>query len=498
MPASGPPADDVLPVGTFSYVDSPCPDPVWKGIPELKMGPQFTCGQLKVPENRSNPGGRQISLAVARLKSSSSSPAPEPLLMLTGGPGGSGMLSAVSEYKNAALNRDRDVIFIDQRGTLNSTPFLDCREIDTFNEIAVGLLTAGDDSQNSDLKSVEDCRKRWADAGVDLAMYDTTENAADLAALRQALKIDAWHVYGVSYGTDLAQQYLRNYPDGIRTAVLDSIVPPNMSLVKSFWASAADGYEALDTACQTQPACQRMIPDLRGTLSKIVNNLDDTPKLVNAKRADGRNVPVMMDGYKFANLVNNRSLAKGGLDDVPAIIAAAGKGDLQPAANAVATAGQQQPAPIAGYGLALGVFCRESVAYTTREDVLAAAKQANPTFPERVLEFTPQAPRLIDECATWKAGKAPELSQLPAQSDIPILILAGALDGVTAPANAEFATPTMPNSTVLEFPDSGHGVLDWSTCGPDTVTGFLKEPKKSYRPSCMAVLKAPTFTTTTR
>jgi pimeloyl-ACP methyl ester carboxylesterase len=97
----------------------------------------------------------------------------------------------------------------------------------------------------------------------------------------------------------------------------------------------------------------------------------------------------------------------------------------------------------------------------------------------------------------WNAVKAPERSQLPAQSDIPILILAGELDGVTAPANAELATPTLPNAGVLSFPDSGHGVLDQSTCGSDTVTGFLNDPKRDYRPACLAGLKAPTFATTT-
>ncbi len=219
------------------------------------------------------------------------------------------------------------MIFIDQRGTLNADPFLDCREIDTFTTEAVGLLTADAETEKLDLASVEACRKRWTGAGVDLAMFDTAENAADLAALRLALKIDAWHVYGVSYGTDLTQQYLRNYPEGIRSAVLDSIVPPNLGLVKSFWGSAADGYEALAAACQTQPQCAQLIPDLEGTLSKVVNDLNAKPQTLQATLANGQSVTAVVDGYKFANLVTARSLSKGGLDDVPAIIAAAAKGD---------------------------------------------------------------------------------------------------------------------------------------------------------------------------
>ena len=187
MPAAAPPesptspstpaVDGPVPIGPYAYADSPCPDPVWKGLPELKLGPEYTCGRLTVPENRVKPEGKQISIPVTRLKSSSPNPKPEPLLMLTGGPGGSGFLSAVTEYTDARLNRDRDVIFIDQRGTLNADPFLDCREIDAFTTEAVGLLTAGAETEEKDLASVEACRNRWTGAGVDLAMFDTAENS---------------------------------------------------------------------------------------------------------------------------------------------------------------------------------------------------------------------------------------------------------------------------------------------------------------------------------
>ena len=148
-------ADGPVPIGPYAYAEGPCPDPVWKGLPELVFGPEYTCGRLTVPENRTKPEGKQISIPVARLKSSSPNPKPEPLLMLTGGPGGSrASLSAVTEYKDAKLNRDRDVIFIDQRGTLNADPFLDCREIDAFTTEAVGLLTADAETGKKDVASV--------------------------------------------------------------------------------------------------------------------------------------------------------------------------------------------------------------------------------------------------------------------------------------------------------------------------------------------------------
>jgi pimeloyl-ACP methyl ester carboxylesterase len=494
---STPAAVGPLPIGPYAYSDAPCPDPLIEGLQIPPLGADFSCGRLTVPEDRSKAEGKQISIAVARLKSSNSAPKPEPLLMLSGGPGGTGLVDAVVAYGQLNLNRDREVIFIDQRGTLHSDPFLGCPEIDTFTQQAVAWTTADAETERKDLAAVAACRQRLTGQGIDLRMFDTAENSADLAALRLALNIPAWHVYGVSYGTDLALQYLRNYPDGIVSEVLDSVVPPNMSLIKSFWNSAASGFQELSAACSAQPACVQMLPDLEATLTTVVNDLNARPRTIKVTLPNGQSVSAVIDGYKFANLVETRSLVPGGYDDIPAIIAAAAKGNVRPAATAIAAAAQPTPSPAVGYGLAFGVFCRESIAYTTKEAVFAAGKQALPNFPDQVLEFTLQTPRFFADCGVWDIGKAPDLSQQPAQSSVPVLILTGQLDAVTAPSNAEFAVPILPNSTVLKFPDSAHGVLTWSSCGPATVTGFINDPRKGYRPTCLTGLKSPTFATKT-
>ena len=45
------------------------------------------CGTLKVPEDRSNPGGRQIGLRVAVVPALAAVPAPDPFFAIAGGPG---------------------------------------------------------------------------------------------------------------------------------------------------------------------------------------------------------------------------------------------------------------------------------------------------------------------------------------------------------------------------------------------------------------------------
>jgi pimeloyl-ACP methyl ester carboxylesterase len=49
--------------------------------------------------------------------------------------------------------------------------------------------------------------------------------------------------------TDLALQTLRDHPEGIRSVVLDSVVPPQANTMLSFWPSAASGLTAMFDAC---------------------------------------------------------------------------------------------------------------------------------------------------------------------------------------------------------------------------------------------------------
>src|SRR3954467_3164645 len=114
-----------------SYVSAPCPDPNLPGRPEGNLGPNYTCGYLTVPENRGKPDGRTIRLSVARVKAASATPQPDPIVYLEGGPGVSGLLAAPGNVLRG-INADRDVIFVDQRGTYHDDPFLPCPEIDAF------------------------------------------------------------------------------------------------------------------------------------------------------------------------------------------------------------------------------------------------------------------------------------------------------------------------------------------------------------------------------
>ena len=135
-----------------SYEAAPCPRPNYPGVPEADLGPNYTCGYLTVPENRSKPNGRTIRLLVARAKAVSDTPKPDPIIYLASGPGGAGTLSAPGVIAGE-MNANRDVIFVNPRGTIHSDPFISCPETDEFAAQLIGLVFAAPSTADLDAKA---------------------------------------------------------------------------------------------------------------------------------------------------------------------------------------------------------------------------------------------------------------------------------------------------------------------------------------------------------
>jgi pimeloyl-ACP methyl ester carboxylesterase len=476
---------------TFSA--AACPKPNVPGIPQADLGPEFHCGYLTVPQDRAHPAGRQIKVAVARLKAIHPLPSSIPLLYLAGGPGGTGLASAPGLVARG-INEHRDIIFIDQRGTLHAKPLLSCGEIDAFTVRALGLPSEAAGTVSLSDKATAACRNRLSAAGDDLAAYNTPENAADVADLRVAMHIPRWDVFGVSYGTDLAMQLERDHPQGVRSLVLDSPVPPQLNLINEFWPNAAAGYNALFQACTAQTACRTAFPHLKATFAATVHRLSSHPlhvQLPATSTSPARTV--VIDGYTFANLIVVLSLTPGNYAGMPSLISQVARGDGTLAARTLI--GTITPPDLTGYGLTFGVFCREQVAFTTAKQNLAIAQKALPAFPKAVLQFAPQAPYLFNICRIWNAGKASPHVREALHTTIPILLLSGSFDAITPPRFARVAKQASPHSQLVVFPGLGHDVLIASECGRSVVDSFLQHPSKGAATGCLSTVKVPAFTT---
>jgi pimeloyl-ACP methyl ester carboxylesterase len=423
----------------------------------------------------------------------SATPKHDPLVYLSGGPGGGGSFEVTSMIKKG-LNADREVIFVDQRGTHHADPLLGCPEYDRVVNDAISVPFTADSTTAADTVAVQKCRDRLAATGVDLASYNTAENAADIADLRVALGIDTWDVYGVSYGSNLALAVLRDHPQGIRSVVLDSVSPPSNNIVENWWAAPASSFKAIFAACAAQPSCAAAYPNLAADFTATVNRLEKTPVVVQAKDASGAPVTVNIDGFPFAYAVIMAS-ERGDASGVPKMITDMARGD---AGSTVAAMLALQTPPVivglGGLGLAFGVFCSEDANLTTEAAALAKATSVLPGFPDRVLRVQPKQGRLFTECPVWNVGKADAAASAPTVSDLPVLIMEGDFDAATAPEWANLITPNLKNSHLVQFPFTGHAVLPKSRCAQSIMTSFLDNPTQPVDHTCAAQTTL-TFTT---
>lgn len=477
----------------ISYESAPCPAPNFPGVPQADLGANYRCGYLSVPENRDDPRSRMIRILVARVKAASDKPKPDPIVFLAGGPGGAGTLSAPGVVAGG-MSADRDVIFVNQRGAVHSDPHLACPEMDDFTARAVDLAFQDQSTADLDAAAVAACRKRLEPAGFRLASYNTRENAADLADLRVKLGIDQWNVYGVSYGTDLAQQLLRADPEGIRSVVLDSVVPPAINIVDHWWEAPASGLAAIIAACNDQPNCAAAYPDLATVFLNTVNKLSQAPLKVTTTGPTGNPVQVTVDGFKVVPLVLDWSADPAKVTDIPRMLFGLANGDGSlAAAGIVATVPPPEQRGLLGAGLGLGAYCQEMANWTTPEQALAQARAAMPGLPDSVLRITPTGSWIFRECGAWGLGRSDTADRLPVHSKVPTLILSGTFDSSTAPKWVQQITPGLSNSLALRFPGVGHGVLPNSTCAQSIMTAFLDNPRVDVDQSCIAYTTFPSF-----
>jgi len=211
------------PVATFE--EAPCPF-------EVPEGAMVECGFVVVPEDHSDPTGPTIRLAVAVLKDQSGEHQPDPVMLLTGGPGEKTVANGPALAPVLApIHPNRDLILFDQRGVGLSEPALECPE---FVQALFDLLDEPDPNValQARFDALMACRDRLMSEGHNLSAYNTVQNAADVDAIRVALGYDQVNLYGGSYGSLLAQATMRDHPEGIRSVAINSVLPLEKSLFR--------------------------------------------------------------------------------------------------------------------------------------------------------------------------------------------------------------------------------------------------------------------------
>lgn len=429
------------------------------------------CGYLTVPENRTRGDSPTIELAVAILYAPDGN-TEAPIIFLDGGPGGSSLAEFSAAEWDFPFTRNRDLIFIDQRGTGYSIPTLDCPEL-------------SDDSYDLAVENPErDCRDRLAAEGVDLTAYNTTENAADIAALRNALGIEEWNLLGVSYGTRLALDVMRFHPEGIRSVILDSPFPPNADTAVDELVLTYDMMAALFATCAADAYCSQEYPDLE-------NVFLDTVAALNADPFED------LTGDNFFQTVSSAMQDTDLIPLIPYVIYEVYNGNYDALQEIEAetfsrrTQFQDDADRTDSEGMYNSVMCHDEYAfgdYNRTEEAVAGR------IPEEVEGGLLQSSfEIFQMCDFWGAGVADSVENAAVSSDIPTLVLVGEFDTATPVQWATLTAQSLGNSFVFVFPGAGHSLLTTTDCSVDVITEFLNDPGTEPDRTCIDNIEWPYF-----
>ena len=449
------------------FVEADCS--TWFG---RTRGAHVDCGYLSVLEDRARPDGNVIRLAVARLRGSVPSPQSDPVIYLAGGPGESALDKAGSVFREQAFIADtrfiweeRDLILLDQRGVGRSEPRLECPDY-RRQRAELPVLDLDPDELQREVDALLACKRALSEQGIDLSAYTPEAIAADVADLAAAMGYQTYNLYGSSFGTRLALTVMRDFPDHVRSAVLDGVWPPQVNAAEARHANAAAALEALFRRCEADPECSRLYPDLEQELWQIVDRYTAHPTTIPKH-----------DGHYLLGRVVESLPSNSWIPYLPFLVHRIAVGD-----HAVADAFIQPLTP-------WGAWIHNSAAWT------ALLCHAEGSFADlsRVLADRAAHPRIGDPetadlvpalCAVWHDPTTGTLDRTPLASAVPTLLLSGEFDPTTPSRWADLAAETLSRSHSFVVPMGGHGVGLDTRCGRALVGAFLTAPGADPSPAC--------------
>lgn len=434
------------------------------------------CATFEVPEDRANPAGRKVPLNIALLAPEKEGDLlPDPLFFLAGGPG----QSAVDSFQQMTpafkeLRKHRNVILVDQRGTGKSN-LLACEASPDASDAPISVESYGVEAA----KCAAELSKK-----ADLRFYTTTEAVADLDAVRDAIGATQINLYGVSYGTRVAQQYAMRHPQQTRSIVLDSPVPNSLQLGNIFARNLDDALALQFAQCSNVASCKDKLGDPRAELDALLAKLRAQPVTVTYRdAASGEQREGQLTAETVAGLVRMYAYMPSAGALLPKLIHEAGAGRYE---NLMALTQmlQSDMKDSMAMGMQLSVVCSED-----SESMTGAAGDEGTVLGNQM------AQGMAAMCKVWPKGTAPADFHQPLATQVPALVLAGEFDPVTPPRYGEEVVKHLPNSRLFVLRGQGHAVLG-AGCMPKLFAQFVeKADAKALDGACLDKLNyVPPFT----
>ncbi|MEO3737765.1 alpha/beta hydrolase [Shewanella baltica] len=412
---------------------------------------RLNCGFVTVPENPNKPDGKQIQVHYVVLPAVKNVNHEEALLAIAGGPGQSAIDNAAGfDAMLSKVRQQRDILLIDQRGTGRSNLL-------TCDEGAQSPLSFDDDNADT----LAETQKCLAKIDADVTQYGSLNAIKDFEAVRQHLGYKKLHIYGISYGTRMAQLYMRLYPAHLATVTLDGIVPMQQSVLE-IGASIDRGFDLLFKDCQETTACHAQFPELKAEFDQVAASLAKAPVMENVyDPVTGEKTMLTMTRGKFYGSIRMALYQANVRALVPHAIHQAAKHNFQPILGLYSLT-------IDNAGMAMGmhasVVCGEDMHRITP----AMREQAQHSFMGKTMLEGLEA-----TCEVWKVPAVDDSFSEPISSDIPTLLLSGEIDPATPPSWGELAMEKLTNAKHFVAPYATHGVA-YQSCANNLIADLVR------------------------
>lgn len=451
----------------------------------------LSCGYLTVPAEHANPSGATLELGVVIIKSHAAQVQPDPFVLAQGGPGG----STIDTYAEILLGpaghdlvADRDIILFDQRGTLYSKPDLYCTEVDQLTADTINQELSIEESNRLYLQALTACHARLAQEDGNLSNYNSLENAADIETLRQALGYDKINLYGVSYGTLLALHYMRQFPNSLRSVILDGVVPPQENFILNVAQTENNDFTKLFEGCKADADCNRNYPDLETVFGRVVDRLNKTPAVVQMTDLKENKTynDAVIDGHTFLSGVFQMMYSSGLIKMLPRMIYDADKGNFDVYARIYSIFVFDHST---SSGMYYSVLCAEDADFTPDQQNLNGVRP-------QVVEVEKDSPaEFLKACQMWQVKDLGSSVDQPVTSDVPTLLLSGGFDPITPANYAAEVAKGLSHAYNVVIPTGGHGQMLDGKCQNSIILAFLHDPQTQPDTSCVASLNKPEFYT---
>lgn len=424
-------------------------------VPGLKQ--EVLCGQVRRPLDAAQPQGPQIDVYYVVVPAAARNKQPDPVFFIAGGPGQStiGVAGQVMPLF-ARLNHQRDIVFIDQRGTGRSAPLAcaDERHLSMAEQVDMKAWR----------RRLERCRASLQQQPHGrLGHYTTTEAMADADAVREALGAPQVDLVGVSYGTRAALEYLRQFPQRVRRIVLDGVAPPDMVLPASFGIDAQAALDATLTACEADGACNQRSPRLRERWHQLLASLPRRVSVIDPMSGDMQEIT--LDRDMLAGALRSPLYVPSLAAALPYAMAEAVEGRFTPLLGlSGATGGSRGGQQRVYWGMHFSVVCAEDMPLLERG---GAGVQGTADFSMQFIDF------YRGVCRDWPRGEVPAAFYRLPQSPAPALLFSGGLDPATPPRHgARVAQALGAKAQHVVVPNAGHGIMSIG-CTRDVVHRFI-------------------------